>query len=67
MSRTAQTIRKHDWNTDMAVLIVWHPHRDRCSAFLPTVKYPVLSLHFISKAKPVGLGTFIKGETETKP
>lgn len=32
MGRTAQTIRKYDWNTDMAVL-VWHPHKDRCSGF----------------------------------
>lgn len=46
-----------------------HTETDRCSAFLPIVKYPVLSLHFISEAKPAGLGTAIKGETdlEKKP
>lgn len=61
MGRTAQTIRKHDWNTDMAVL-VWHPHRDRCSASLfPTMKEPPLpSMHFISEAISVCLGTCIK-------
>jgi len=56
MGKMAQKIRRHDWNTDVAVFGFWHPHRDRCSAFLLTMKeHPVLSVHFISEAKMVCL------------
>lgn len=43
MGRMAQTIRKHDWNTDTTVLAVWLPHTDRCSAFFQQWKNIVCS------------------------
>lgn len=64
MGRTAQMIRKHDWNIDTAVLVVWHTHRDRCSAFILTMKeQPGLSMNLIFEAKLVCLWTCMKRET----